>query len=257
MSNQQVAEEYLTAVFNDRDPTALLSGVTDDYVHHQLGVPADADGAAAFYEGLLNDNPELNLGIRRSISSDDVVFVHAHLTTSAGDVGDDSAGTAVTHVLELRDGLIAEQWVVTQEVPPTSANPNTMFDGPAPGEGDAAESLALGMRFFDEFFVGRDPDSLNDFVRSTYIQHNPQIPDGIEGVQGFFAGALMAFPGYTPRARRYAAEGDFVAVLYQAAFSPDDDNTTGIAIVDWWRTEDGEIVEHWDVLEFLDGTTAF
>lgn len=257
MPNQQIAEQLLTTIFNDRDPAALPSAATDDYVHHQLGVPSDADGAAAFYEQLLDGSPELNLDIRRSVSSENIVFVHAHLTTASDDIGNDRVGTAVVHVVELRDGLVAEQWVLTQEVPPTSANPNTMFDGPVPGEGDAAESLALGMRFFDEFFVGRDLESLNDFVRPSYIQHNPQIPDGIDAVQAFFAQTLAGFPGYTPRARRYAAEGDFVAVLYQAALSPDDNDATGIAIVDLWRTEGGEIVEHWDVLQFLDGTTPF
>ena len=160
-------------------------------------------------------------------------------------------------MLELREGLVAEQWVVQQAVPSSAVNANTMFDGPTPGDGDAQESLALGMRFFDEFFVDRDIDSLDAFVRPTYIQHNPQIPDGVQGVQGFFAGTLEAIPGYTPRARRWAAQGDFVAVLYQSGFLPTDDDKTGIAIVDLWRVEDGEIVEHWDVLEFLDGTTPF
>ncbi|MEM9729954.1 MAG: nuclear transport factor 2 family protein [Myxococcota bacterium] len=257
MSNQEVAEALLTTVFNDRDTRAFAQGVTDDYVHRQLGVPADAGGVASYYEGLLAENPALNLAIRRTIASGDQVLVHAQLTTAAEDVGNDRAGLAVAHLLELRDGLVAQQWVVTQEVPATSANPNTVFDGPVPGEGDAEESLALGMRFFDEFFVAQDLDSLNDFVRPSYIQHNPQVDDGIPAVQAFLGGALETFPGYTPRAGRWVAQGDFTAVLYQSALTPDAPNTTGLAIVDIWRTEDGEIVEHWDVIQFLDGTTPF
>jgi predicted SnoaL-like aldol condensation-catalyzing enzyme len=76
----------------------------------------------------------------------------------------------------------------------------------------------------------------------TYIQHNPLVPDGIEGVMGF----LKMVGRIRCEVKRIAIDGDlaFVHTRYLSLFGKE---TAG---VDIFRFDDaGKIVEHWDVLQ--------
>jgi predicted SnoaL-like aldol condensation-catalyzing enzyme len=79
-------------------------------------------------------------------------------------------------------------------------------------------------------------------VSGPYIQHNPLVADGIDGVMSFLKQA-----GRVPcEVKRIAIDGDlaFVHVRYLSLFGQE---TAG---VDIFRFDaDGKIVEHWDVLQ--------
>ena len=77
---------------------------------------------------------------------------------------------------------------------------------------------------------------------SRYIQHNPRAPDGPEAFVGF----VRAFPEAHVDIRRVFAEGDIVVTHSLLKFTPDD---RGTVAVDFFRLEDGKVVEHWDVLQ--------
>jgi predicted SnoaL-like aldol condensation-catalyzing enzyme len=53
--------------------------------------------------------------------------------------------------------------------------------------------------------------------------------------------------------KRAVAEGDLVATHMLLKTSPED---RGTALADFWRLEDGKIVEHWDVLQPVPETAA-
>ncbi|MEV4163783.1 nuclear transport factor 2 family protein [Nonomuraea dietziae] len=99
---------------------------------------------------------------------------------------------------------------------------------------------------FDE---GRPAEAAARHVGSPYIQHNPQAPDGPEAFIGF----LTQLPDLRLDVKRVIAEGDLVVVHSLMTMS---DADRGTAVVDIFRLEDGKIVEHWDVLQEVPGTTA-
>lgn len=79
----------------------------------------------------------------------------------------------------------------------------------------------------------------------TYIQHNPNLPDGKEPVIGFLSKIFLRdSPQITVSIKRVIAEGDLVVVHHHSKNNPED---PGQAIVEIFRVEDGKIVEHWDV----------
>jgi predicted SnoaL-like aldol condensation-catalyzing enzyme len=95
---------------------------------------------------------------------------------------------------------------------------------------------------FEQVFNQGRADLFPDLVSGPYIQHNPLIPDGVDGVMGFLKQA-----GRIPcEVKRIAIDGDlaFVHVRYLNFGGKE---TAG---VDIFRFDaDGKIVEHWDVLQ--------
>jgi predicted SnoaL-like aldol condensation-catalyzing enzyme len=79
-----------------------------------------------------------------------------------------------------------------------------------------------------------------------YIQHNPQAPDGFEAFVGFVEGFVEQFPQMSLEIKRALAEGDMVVTHSLLKTSPED---RGTAAADFFRLEDGKVVEHWDVLQ--------
>jgi predicted SnoaL-like aldol condensation-catalyzing enzyme len=87
-------------------------------------------------------------------------------------------------------------------------------------------------------------EAVERYLGDEYIQHNPQAPDGAEAFIGF----VEAFPEASVDIRRIVAEGDIVVTHSLIRFNAKDES--GTVAVDLFRlTDDGKIVEHWDVLQ--------
>ncbi|WP_456619156.1 MULTISPECIES: nuclear transport factor 2 family protein [unclassified Bradyrhizobium] len=77
-----------------------------------------------------------------------------------------------------------------------------------------------------------------------YVQHNPMIADGVEGIQKHLSELRRQFPELRAEVKRIVAERDLVVAHVHAQRTPTD---PGLAIVDIFRLEDGKLVEHWEV----------
>lgn len=96
-------------------------------------------------------------------------------------------------------------------------------------------------------------EAVTRYVGSTYIQHNPRIPDGIDGLLTFASSLQTQFPQAHSDVKRIIAERDLVVVHSKVTYSPDDQGT---AAADIFRLEQGKIVEHWDVLQEIPATSV-
>ena len=99
------------------------------------------------------------------------------------------------------------------------------------------------VEYYELAFNAKQPEqAVERYVGSRYIQHNPQAPDGTEAFIGF----VKAFPEASVDIRRVFADGDIVVTHSLLKFTPDE---RGTVAVDFFRLEDGKVVEHWDVLQ--------
>ena len=100
--------------------------------------------------------------------------------------------------------------------------------------------------FYEAAINEKDFDKAAQYMGDRYIQHNPNAPDGKEGLKGFLKFLREKFPGSKSTIQRAFAEGDFVILHVHAVRVP---GTRGNAIVDLFRLENGKVVEHWDVVQ--------
>jgi predicted SnoaL-like aldol condensation-catalyzing enzyme len=128
--NTRTAIAYYTLAFNAGEPELAVRkyvGVDANgqktYTQHN---PFAEDGPQAFinfvnfFKGIF---PDLHVRIVRTIAQCDLVMTHAHITTSATDLGN-----AAMDIFRFdRHGKIVEHWDAVQPVEADSANDNTQF----------------------------------------------------------------------------------------------------------------------------------
>jgi len=93
------------------------------------------------------------------------------------------------------------------------------------------------------------------YVGSTFMQHNPMLPDGKDAAINALSYLLTnVFPSSRLVVKRTVAQGDLVAA--QVFWDQKPGEPRGVAMVDIYRLVNGKIVEHWDVAQDVPEKTA-
>ncbi|MFI6739696.1 nuclear transport factor 2 family protein [Nonomuraea sp. NPDC050451] len=111
-------------------------------------------------------------------------------------------------------------------------------------ENDIAErNKEIALRGFAEFAAG-NVEILRGLLREDFVEHSPGNPSGRDAFIEFIASSPVAKAKLD--LKRVIAENDHVVMHYHMV-PPGEER--GIAVVDIWRMADGQIVEHWDVVQ--------
>ncbi|KAB7613291.1 polyketide cyclase [Amylibacter sp. SFDW26] len=107
---------------------------------------------------------------------------------------------------------------------------------------NAQDNKDLVVKFYQQALIEKDVEAAAmAYLSEGYIQHNPNVPTGrqglIDGLSGWFAAVDVEMSIV-----RAIAEDDFV-VLHVKQVSGGKTK----AVIDIFRVESGKIVEHWDV----------
>ncbi|UUU33045.1 nuclear transport factor 2 family protein [Streptomyces sp. CA-210063] len=250
-----VAVRVLKGVFEEGDTAVVDRYVRPDYIQHN---PLAPDGAETLkgLAGVMNQQfPDAEYDVKRVLAQGDLVLVHSNVVLTPG-----SRGSAVFDIFRFQGGRIAEHWDVVQEVPESSANGNDMFStvsrprtskpGPA---WLTSYNEKLVTKAFDRLLVRKDLSAVDKYWGPEYHQHNPNIPNGVEGVKAGLGAYFQQFPQLSVSPKRVIAEGDLVAVHSHYVNAPGE---RGQAVIDLFRVRNGKIVEHWDALQDVPATSA-
>lgn len=109
--------------------------------------------------------------------------------------------------------------------------------------GAMADTKATAIEALSNTLGAGNADVVDQYFGPEYIQHNPMVPNGPDGLKGLIAG-LAENPAFKSETFRVIADGDLVAFHNRyEGFGPEP-----LVAFDVFRLEDGKIVEHWDNL---------
>ena len=105
--------------------------------------------------------------------------------------------------------------------------------------------------FYDLMFNQcRARDAIERYAGAEYIQHNPMVADGKEAFIAYFEKMADEYPGKHVDIKRSFAEGNFV-ILHCHQHWPTEEQKDWAGIDIFRLDDDGQIVEHWDVLQVV------
>ena len=186
MTAKDLVLRATTELFGQRDLTAIDRAWAADYVEHSTFAGPGLAGpglARPGLDGLRATASSLPAGFRherlRVLSEDDLVVVHGlyHGFGPVPVVGCD--------LWRVADDRIAEHWDARQPWADQTVSGHTMTDGPAMvTEPDkTAASKKLVEQFVELIMMGGDRTQITRFFDGDrFIQHNPQIADGVSGL---------------------------------------------------------------------------
>lgn len=109
-------------------------------------------------------------------------------------------------------------------------------------------------QFIDELYIRKNARlAYETWVHPDYIQHDPEALSGREAAILFLEKFIAEHQGMHTDIRRVIADGDLVAVHSHGWLK---DGDPGFAVVDIFRVEGCQIMEHWDVIQLVPTTSA-
>lgn len=123
LSARQVADGFVPLLYGQgKVREAYETWVHPDYQQHNPYAQNGRDAAIAFLEPFYEKNPQHTMSVYRVIVSDGYIAVHL-----VGRPTPDARGAAAVDILRVDNCKIVEHWDVTQAIPETSANDNSMY----------------------------------------------------------------------------------------------------------------------------------
>lgn len=115
-----------------------------------------------------------------------------------------------------------------------------------------SQNKQSAIAFYKMAYDGNPRKAVELYVGSEYIQHNPLVGDGIEPFIEYFERMTNEYPNKTIGFIRSVAEGELVA-LHTHQIWPDNQE---YVTMDFFRFDDGKIIEHWDSMQQIPETSA-
>lgn len=107
--------------------------------------------------------------------------------------------------------------------------------------------------FYQTGINQKDGEAAAKYLGKTYIQHNPNAQDGVEGFKNYANYLKNNQPQLHSEIKQVFTDGDYVILHVKSTSFPGD---RGQAVIDIFRLEDGKIVEHWDAIQSIPQQSA-
>jgi predicted SnoaL-like aldol condensation-catalyzing enzyme len=116
------------------------------------------------------------------------------------------------------------------------------LDQSANAQQSSAALGAIAREAMISIFDRKDASAVDSFFGDPFVQHDPNVPDGLSGLRQY-AADIGASPNARIRIYRTLEDGDLVLLhsKYEGLSGP----VSSLVAFDLFRFKDGKIVEHW------------
>jgi len=247
------SREALNAIFKTakaKDFDGFMNIATDPYIQHS---PDMEDGWKPVWK-LTTERPDGFSSKQIKWLGTDGLLDNGNFLVMLREVnrGD---GTPTSKIVDLmrfdENGKYAEHWDIRQPLSEKTASGHSetgttgkFSENPVDySVKEEEKNKKIAVKFLNiAFNKGQLDRALDALVDEGYIQHNPFIADGIAPVKEIFASGKI--PSLCYDIKYVLAQNDIVVVYSKVT------STQGIsAVVDILRIRDGQLVEHWDVVQ--------
>lgn len=220
------------------DKAYIEAHVAEDYIQHN---PFAEDGRAGLlaYVDYLSTLDNVEITPVRVLVDGDMVAIHSQYSTMTNSV--------VFDVFRFDGKTAVEHWDGTQELVTDTVSGRSMLDGPTTvTDKDKTEAnRQVAEDFIQTILIDGQSDRITDFIGAEYLQHNPGIGDGLDGLGAFLGSLAENNTSFSYSQRHHTvADGNFVLTISEGEIGGQPN-----AFYDLWRVEDGMLVEHWDVIQ--------
>lgn len=221
------------------DATAAAVVNEAKYIQHNPQTHEGSEGLAALFARLSKTNPRVTFV--RVFEDGDFAFAHNEY--------DFSSLRVAFEVFRFENGLAVEHWDNIQ--PKQGPNPSGrgMLDGSTSiTDFDKTEANRDLVRVFAErVLVERQLDLLDTYLDDGFMQHNPEIADGVAALRTALETTVNKKPLFQyDKVHRVLADGNFALCMSEG-------RKEGVhsSFYDLFRVAEGKIVEHWDTIETI------
>ena len=237
---------YLEGIRDGKAREAVAKYTGARYTQHSTGVRDGIEGFVEFFEPFIERNPDRDIQLVRGLVDGQYVFIHAYQNINKGE-----AQWVTTDFFDTDDNdKIIEHWDVIAPYSESNPSGHSSVDGPTEiiDLDKTEENKALVRSLIEDgLMTGGDPSKLADYIsEEQYIQHNPEVGDGLEHFQKL--ATMPKRPLNYEEIILMVGQGNFVATLCKANWN-DGKTNQDYAQVDIFRIENGKVVEHWDNVE--------
>jgi len=238
LQKQQVVALLKSFETRESEPVAAISATR--YIQHNTSAEDGVEG----FRKIISQVPKeaVRVDTVRVFEDGNFVFAHSDYEFFGPKVGFD--------IFRFEGGKIVEHWDNLQSTAGPNPSDHTMTDGPTHVEDlEKTESnKKLVTAFVDDILVNGRMEKLAGHIDGeNYVQHSPQIADGLPGFRK--AAEEMVKAGLTvkyARVHKVLGEGNFVLVVSEGDFAG---NPT--SFYDLFRVRYGKVAEHWDTIEAI------
>ena len=240
---KETAMKAQEAFFKDYDASGVKMYFREDYIQHNPHVPTGLDPVLGFLPVLA----EAGTTYKTHRLLEDGEFIIMHNTYDNAEAF--GAKEVVTFdVWRMEKGQVAEHWDAIAPIVKDTASGRSQYDGPTVIEDidKTDENKKLIANFMEDVFLGKAPEKISEYISAEqYDQHNRMVKDGLEGLNealAYLASINNMFDYY--KVHRILGEGNFILVQSEGRW-----NGKPQAFYDLFRIKDGQIVEHWDIIQ--------
>ncbi len=232
---------YLEGIRDGKAKEAVTKYTGARYTQHSTGVRDGIEGFVEFFESFIERNPKRDIQIIRTLEEGRHVFIHAHQSLNDGETE-----WVTTDFFDTDENdKIIEHWDVIGSFCASTPSGHTSVDGATEikdlEKTQANKAIVKGL--IEDVLMRKNPSNIETYISSeTYIQHNKEVPDGLEAFKKLALGDYQSL--MYQEIVLMVGQGNFVATLSKATWED-----KPYAQVDLFRLEDGLVVEHWDNVE--------